>query len=192
VSLVEAFDRNILHCAFRKLNYYNLEKEAWNMSYYTVTWLLVNKISSEGDTSYGDLITTVRHAAQSIVYWKACDSDTSVHEEGYWNTVCAVVVAHKGRSWVCKQLKGSLNDSPGLSSLLTRCPPCNYDLPVAAYHGDKLIVKALMKRGADINASNKYLGNALLAAAYGGNTDIVSLLLEYNVNIKGVMGTPLI
>jgi hypothetical protein len=62
------------------------------MNDHTMTWLLVNKIRFERNRSREDLTTTVRHAAQSMVYWKACNSEINVCEEGYWNSasVCSI------------------------------------------------------------------------------------------------------
>jgi hypothetical protein len=44
-----------------------------------------------------------------------------------------------------------------------------------------------------MNASNEYFDYALCAAVYRGNTDIISVLLDYETNpsIEGVLGTPL-
>jgi ankyrin repeat protein len=49
------------------------------------------------------------------------------------------------------------------------------------------------KRGVDVNTFTEYPDNDLYAAAYGGNTDIVGLLLEHgaDINIEGVGGSPL-
>jgi hypothetical protein len=83
VSLAETFDRIVSSCAFRKLNDHDLEREAWRMNDHTTAWLLVNKISSKGNISYDDLETTVRHAAQSMVYCKSSNSEANVCEEEY-------------------------------------------------------------------------------------------------------------
>jgi hypothetical protein len=113
-----------------------------------------------------------------MVYWKACNSKSSVCEEEYWNTVCAVAVAYQGKNWACQQLKGSFDDSSGLSSRQTDFPTHHDALPVAAYRGDRSTVETLLKKGADVNASSGCLGYALYAAVYRGNTDIVGVLLD--------------
>jgi ankyrin repeat protein len=162
------------------------------MNDHAMTWLLVNKIRFERSTSYGDLTATVRRAAQSMVHWKGCNSEPNLREEEYWNTACAVVVAFRGKNWVQKQLKGSSNGSAGQSSRLTRCPTHHNDLPVATFHGDRSIVETLLKEGADVNAIDEYLGDALYAAAYRGNTDIVGILLEYGADIDKRWNTQLL
>jgi hypothetical protein len=185
------FDKIVSRCAFRKLNDRLLESQVlYNC---TMTWLLVTKISIERNTPSGSLTAALRRAAQSMVYWKACNSKSSVCEEEYWNTVCAVAVAYQGKNWACQQLKSSFDDSSGLSSRQTDCPTHHDALPVAAYRGDRSTVQTLLKKGADMNASSGCLGYALYAAVYRGNTDIVGVLLEHgaNLSIEGVLGTPL-
>ena len=51
-------------------------------------------------------------------------------------------------------------------------------------------VRALLEKGADVNAKNKYDDTALIHAAYAGDTDTVAVLLEKgaDVNAKDDMG----
>lgn len=52
-------------------------------------------------------------------------------------------------------------------------------LQVAAYHGDRPIVEALLRNGADPNVRRGCYCPALYAAAYIGHTDIVRLLVDW-------------
>src|SRR2546430_15762922 len=51
-------------------------------------------------------------------------------------------------------------------------------------------VRALLEKGADVNAKNKYDDTALIHAAYAGDTDTVVVLLEKGaeVNARDDMG----
>lgn len=56
-------------------------------------------------------------------------------------------------------------------------------LMLAAFRGDAAAVRALLERGADVNARDKDGDTALMFAAYKGHTEIVSLLLERGANV---------
>ena len=63
---------------------------------------------------------------------------------------------------------------------------------LAAQEGHLEIVKALLAKGADVNAKSSVKGQPPLEhAAFGGHTDVVRLLLEegVNVNAKNNAGT---
>src|SRR5919205_1953261 len=62
----------------------------------------------------------------------------------------------------------------------------NEQLYEAARKGDAAEVKALLDRGADVNAKFRYGATALFKAAERGNTEVVKLLIERgaDVNVK--------
>lgn len=57
---------------------------------------------------------------------------------------------------MCEQLKGSFDDSPGLSSRQTGC--LTHHNSVGAYRGDRSIVETLLTKGADVNVPNGCIG----------------------------------
>jgi hypothetical protein len=69
-----------------KLNDRLLESHVWRLNKFTMTWLLVTKISIERNIPCGGLTAALRRAA--MVYWKACNFGPSVCEEEYGNTAC--------------------------------------------------------------------------------------------------------
>ncbi|KAI9739863.1 MAG: Ankyrin repeat domain-containing protein 60 [Claussenomyces sp. TS43310] len=195
----KTWDQIASRCAFRKLNFRKLKRNDRCMNDHTATWLLVNKMRHGRDAHHESFATTLCHAAQSMVSWQTYSSETSLYEDEHWETACAVAVAFRGKSWVVDHLRTffrgvwDLTDCPAPclpGRAGNRYPPCHHDLPVAAYHGDKSIVEALLNGGAKVNTSDNYLGSALYAAAYRGNTDLLSLLLHHRANVN-ICGTPL-
>ena len=70
-----------------------------------------------------------------------------------------------------------------LSVSLTSYASIDNDLIKASYHGDVLTVKALLNKGADVNA----MGNgvtALFFASQNGHIDVVKVLLENGANVN--------
>ncbi|HEV2861586.1 MAG TPA: ankyrin repeat domain-containing protein [Pyrinomonadaceae bacterium] len=68
----------------------------------------------------------------------------------------------------------------------TPAPSLNDQLYEAARKGDPAEVKALLDRGADVNAKFRYGATALFKAAERGHTEVVKLLIERgaDVNVK--------
>ena len=75
-----------------------------------------------------------------------------------------------------------------LISLLSTSTPyagnVNSDLLTAARQGDTNQVKALLDKGADVNAKDKYGDTALMGAAEAGNTDVVRVLLDKGADVN--------
>src|ERR671912_406453 len=60
----------------------------------------------------------------------------------------------------------------------------NEQLYEAARKGDAAEVKALLDKGADVNAKFRYGATALFKAAERGHTEVVRLLLERGADVK--------
>ena len=65
-----------------------------------------------------------------------------------------------------------------LIPLLASAADINQELIKATKQGDTAAVKALLTRGADVNAKNKKGETALMGAAWYGHTTIVEALLK--------------
>ncbi|OXV09606.1 hypothetical protein Egran_02631, partial [Elaphomyces granulatus] len=173
-------DLIVSECAFRKLNPRSLEDQSWRISDCTIAWLLGIKIrlSSNGRIPLDNLTEAVRSAAGSMAHL----GGESKVEEDYWRTACEVVVAYRGRGWVSEQLKSSSVTLSSDPSCMIGQGPQHHDLLMAAYLGDKRMIEALLKHDVDVNVNDHYLGNAMYAAAYRGNADIVNLLIKHGAH----------
>jgi hypothetical protein len=138
--------------------------------------------------------------------WKACNTRAACWED-YLNAACSMVSENRDRRWVWKQMRMSsghprdpltdCSESLGQQSVTRQYALTlmggHHSLQVAASYGDRQIVEALLRSGADPNASSDYYDPALYIAAYSGQTEIVGLLLDWpvDVNCEGYLGTPL-
>jgi ankyrin repeat protein len=72
----------------------------------------------------------------------------------------------------------------GLAAAQDAKQQLNEQLYEAARKGDAAQVKALLDKGADVNAKFRYGATALFKAAERGNTDVVKLLIERGADVK--------
>jgi ankyrin repeat protein len=69
-------------------------------------------------------------------------------------------------------------------TLLLRAADPNEELLAAARKGDVDAVKALLAKGADVNAKNSYGATALSYAADKGHLEVVKVLLENKADVN--------
>ena len=55
----------------------------------------------------------------------------------------------------------------------------------AVRNGDLEVTKRLLEQGADPLKPDKFEGTPLIGAAFGGNLEIVNILLELGVEVNG-------
>ncbi|KAL1966752.1 hypothetical protein VTN77DRAFT_3949 [Rasamsonia byssochlamydoides] len=181
------FDRIVSHCAFRKLDHSELDLSPGRLPNDNVmAWWLMHQLFrriKEGTAPDG-LTKAVSCAVQATAQWNL---GSSAGEENYWKAACIVVVAYKGKVWVAEQLRAASSKVPNTSFYMAGHQR-HYDLLMAAYYDDKSVVEKILKDGISVNFSDEYLGNALHAAVYRGNTDMIQLLLDNGADVNSGCG----
>lgn len=79
---------------------------------------------------------------------------------------------------------------PEVDDFETGTQDANYDeaLQIASSEGEREAIRALLTKGANINASSEEYGSGLYAASSEGQGPIVTLLLEHGANVNAVGG----
>lgn len=177
----------VSHCFFRKLDYDDLMRNSPRLNDDAIGWWMMHEIlrSINGGRVLKGLLKAVSCAVQAIVQWNL---GSSTDEESYWKAACMLVVTYKGKTWVADQLLAAYSKIPDTGFHVTEGRQYLYILPMAANCGNKSVVEKTLKDGVNVNLSDKYLGNALHAAAHGGNTDMIQLLLDNGADVNSECG----
>ncbi|TRX89218.1 hypothetical protein FHL15_009916 [Xylaria flabelliformis] len=203
------FDAIVSRHALKKLDQHRFRLESCYLDTSSVKWLLTTKLRVVRGNETG-LASAIWNSVSSIGSWRICNSEAAQEEE-YLSAACDMLIASRGKYWVCGKLQTLLSSSACFPPLETNdsddraeilCPENQrpieamvrfHSLQLAAYHGDHVIVETLLKNGVDPNFLNEYFGSALYVAAYRGHTDIARLLIEHGaaINGEGNLGTAL-
>ncbi|KAK2781242.1 Ankyrin repeat domain-containing protein 60 [Onygenales sp. PD_12] len=179
------FEVNIRHVA----NDQWLKTRQFNAHVMRGSWmkhtLLENVMDREGMSEACPLVALILDTCEYIVKvaeraYPPEEASSSHIRERYWRALCAAASETMGGDKVLMDLTegGRIAISPRILSESEECMLQSIAFIAAAYENDSMILQTLLREGhMDINITDRFFGNPLIAAVNKGNLYAVKLIL---------------